>query len=67
MAPTLDELLREQNALRVMLGKPGKPVFLDVKPGRLTDHERKMIAGRLSIVTEEIQSLLSEKTEFDQF
>ena len=63
MTQTLDDLLQEQNALRVMLGEPGEPVFLDLKPGRLTDDERKKIAGRLSIVKEEIESLQFKQSE----
>ena len=58
MDQTLDELLREQNTLRVMLGEPGEPVFLDLKPGPLTDNEWSTIARRLCVVTEEIESIL---------
>jgi hypothetical protein len=46
MTQTLDDLLQEQNVLRVMLGEPGEPVFLDLKPVvSPTTSVRRSLAG----------------------
>lgn len=63
MSQALRKLLEERNVLRLMLGEAGEPVFLDLKPGRLSDDEREKSAHRLWIVTEEIELLLAEQSD----
>lgn len=55
MSPTLADLLAEREALRAMLGEPGEPVYLDLKPGPLTAQERERFTRRLRLVADEIE------------
>lgn len=57
MPPTLDDLRAERDALRAMLGEPGEPVYLDLKPGPLTRQERRQFAGRLGEVNRQLDCL----------
>lgn len=54
----LDSLTAERDALRAMLGEPAPPVYLDLKPGPLTDAERELFTRRLATVD---RALLRQK------
>jgi hypothetical protein len=51
-----DDPIAEQNTLKAMLGLPGEPVFLDIKPvSRLSNGEKHRLNERLAVVTRELE------------